>query len=205
MELLGALALGFFLGIRHATDADHIIAVSTMVGRSSRLRDAVRTGALWGVGHTLTVVGVGVAMILFGLVVSPRTAKVMELLVGAMLIVLGVVAVGAHRSGARRDALCHAIAGSRIRPLIVGMVHGLAGSAAMTLLALTTIQRKAGALAYLGLFGVGTVAGMMLITLLLALPFLLSKGQARAHRIVALASGAASIVVGLVILFQLRP
>jgi high-affinity nickel-transport protein len=89
--VLSVLLLGFFLGMRHATDADHVIAVTTIVSRQRSVRAAAWTGVLWGVGHTLTILGVGSAIILFGLVIPPRVGLGMEFSVAVMLILLGIL------------------------------------------------------------------------------------------------------------------
>ena len=91
ITLISIIALGFFLGMRHATDPDHVIAVTTIVSRQRSMRDAAVIGALWGVGHTITIVLVGSAIILFGVVIPPRLGLTMELSVGVMLILLGIL------------------------------------------------------------------------------------------------------------------
>src|SRR5712691_11793074 len=91
ITVVSIIALGFFLGMRHATDADHVIAVTTIVSRQRSIRQAALIGVLWGVGHTLTILIVGSAIILFGLVIPPRVGLTMELSVGLMLILLGIL------------------------------------------------------------------------------------------------------------------
>jgi ABC-type nickel/cobalt efflux system permease component RcnA len=213
------LAIGFFLGMRHATDPDHVIAVSTIVSRERSLSKAALIGALWGLGHTITIVLVGAAIILFNLVIPPRVGLTMEFAVGLMLILLGVLnlsgiskwlsekfspahphVTGEHAHLHEHDHHVHyhwhshATASEHhadelpppnwlskpfqhlglfhsLRPLFVGIVHGLAGSAAVALLVLSTIHDPRWGIFYLSIFGVGTIAGMMLITSALALPF----------------------------------
>src|SRR5207249_11614834 len=91
ITVLSIIALGFFLGMRHATDADHVIAVTTIVSRQRSIRHGALIGALWGVGHTITILVVGSAIILFSLVIPPRVGLTMELSVGLMLIILGIL------------------------------------------------------------------------------------------------------------------
>src|SRR5271168_372241 len=91
ITLLSIIALGFFLGMRHATDPDHVIAVTTIVSRQRSIRQAALIGVLWGIGHTITILAVGSAIILFGLVIPPRVGLTMELSVGLMLILLGIL------------------------------------------------------------------------------------------------------------------
>jgi hypothetical protein len=216
---LAILAIGFFLGMRHATDPDHVIAVSTIVSRERSLSKAALIGALWGLGHTITIVLVGAAIILFNVVVPPRLGLTMEFAVGLMLILLGILnlsgvsrwlsekfspahpkVTGEHAHLHEHDSHVHyhwhshAAAKEHhgdslpapkwfdnpvkhlglfhsLRPLLIGIVHGLAGSAAVALLVLSTIHEPRWGVFYLLIFGIGTIAGMMLITAALSLPF----------------------------------
>jgi hypothetical protein len=150
------LMLGLLLGMRHATDPDHVLAIGTLVSRDPRLGRAVRMGVIWGVGHTLTVMVVGVLMLLCGIEVPPRAASAMDLLVACMLMGLGAASLRARfiAPGARQ-AVAEGVLVSPLRPLVVG----LAGSAGVTLLALASISDRFAALLYLSLFGVGRSSG----------------------------------------------
>jgi high-affinity nickel-transport protein len=224
VSLLSILLLGFFLGMRHATDPDHVVAVATVVSRERTLRAAAPIGAIWGLGHTLTILLVGGAILLFGVVIPPRLGLTMELSVGLMLILLGGlnVAVVARqaRAVARRGAHGHAAADAAmsgidrrlgrfgayriVRPLVVGVVHGLAGSAAVALLVLGTIRDPAWAIGYLAVFGVGTIAGMLLITTALAMPFAYAARRfGRLHRGLVVASGVLSLAFGLFLVYDI--
>jgi ABC-type nickel/cobalt efflux system permease component RcnA len=252
IALLSIIALGFFLGMRHATDPDHVIAVTTIVSRQRSIRHAAVIGALWGVGHTITILAVGSAIILFGLVIPPRVGLTMEFSVGLMLILLGVLNLSGimrwitetltpvqlgqhahahpHGHGDYVHTHSHEHGGPEkhghaedatpvgwmdrtfgrlgmyqvLRPLAVGIVHGLAGSAAVALLVLTTIRVASWAVFYLLVFGLGTVAGMMLITAAIAMPFKFSEMRfARLNRGLALASGLISLGFGLLIVYQM--
>jgi len=248
--LLSVVFLGFFLGMRHATDSDHVIAVTTIVSRRRTFRAAVLVGVLWGLGHTVTILLVGGAIILFGLVIPPRVGLTMEFSVALMLILLGALnltgimrqineALGSTRGNHRhshphshndyvhshphghgpedhghdeeetpqgwldrrfgRLGLYHAL-----RPLVVGLVHGLAGSAAVTLLVLTTIRNPGWAIAYLLVFGVGTIAGMMLITGAIAAPVAYTARRfERVNRWLATVSGVLSLAFGLFLAYQI--
>ena len=237
-------ALGFFLGMRHATDADHVIAVSTIVTRARGTRSAAMIGAVWGVGHTLTILIVGAGIILLGWVIPARVGLSLELSVGIMLIILGFMNlrgiltrlpagpathshahshgdyVHTHAHGHDPESHSHNAdqtpvawldghlgrlgAYQLVRPLVVGVVHGLAGSAAVALLVLATIPSPAWAIAYLLVFGLGTVAGMMLITALIALPTAYAAGrQAAWQRGLRLASGLVSLGFGLFLAWQI--
>lgn len=229
LSLMAVLALGFFLGMRHATDADHVVAVSTIVSREKSIRSAALVGAAWGIGHTLTILAVGVGIILFELAIPPRLGLAMEFSVGLMLIVLGVVNLRAsaghvigtvtspdnsteehvHSWGQQWRAAKAALSGHRNllrwgRPLAVGLVHGLAGSAAVALLVLTTIHRPREAVTYLGIFGVGTIAGMMVITMAMASALRFAGGRsAWINRRLTLATGVLSVAFGMLIVYQM--
>lgn len=241
------LAIGFFLGIRHATDADHVLAVSTIVTKYRSVRHAAMIGVFWGVGHTLTILIVGGGIVLFGWVIPPRVGLSMEFSVGVMLILLGVVslrgafrragamAIGqtsgtvdraapdpthrhgdyihthAHRPGsgphphapertpvAWLDRRFGRLAVYRpVRPLLVGMVHGMAGSAAVALLVMTALRSPGASVFYLLLFGAGTIIGMMVITAVIATPLAMGAASARVSRGLRLAAGALSLAFGL--------
>jgi high-affinity nickel-transport protein len=193
----GILVLGFLLGMRHATDADHVVAVTTIVSRQGSLPRAAAIGALWGLGHTLTLLAVGGAMIVLGLVMPPWLGLTLELLVAVMLVVLGVVSVV---GGTRNERMVD----SSARPLIVGTIHGMAGSAAFTLLALPLIASPVLAAGYLTLFGLGTIAGMVVVTLAIALPSLYAAQRIEgARRVLRYAAGFASIAFGLYLAHQI--
>jgi ABC-type nickel/cobalt efflux system permease component RcnA len=216
------LLLGFSLGMRHAADADHVLAVATTVSRVRSLGAALLIGAMWGLGHTATLLLVGGAILLFGLVVPPRVGLAMELAVALMLIGLGafhftrtVRALRRSEAAETHDGHRHDLgwadrvfAGSRLylgaRPLLIGVVHGLAGSAAVALLVLTTVRDPRWGVGYLVLFGIGTVAGMMLITTALAVPFAFTRARfARMHGALGAASGLLSLGFGLFLVYDI--
>ena len=189
---LTAILLGALLGLRHATDADHVVAVTAIVARERTVGGAARIGALWGVGHTMTLLAVGGAIVAFRVVVPPRVGLALEFSVAMMLILIGFANLRA------RDA--EPTARSAARPFLVGLVHGLAGSAAVALLVLATIRSTVGALIYLAVFGLGTIAGMVTVTVLLALPALYAGSRvARLHTGIRYAAGTLSIAFGLLL------
>ncbi len=193
--------LGFLLGLRHATDADHVVAVTTIVARERTLRRAAWIGVLWGIGHTLTVFVVGGTIVAFRLVIPPRLGLMLEFGVAIMLILLGFSNLRAD-APARGHGHTHEF--DHRRPLIIGTVHGLAGSAAVAILVLTAIPDTRWALAYLLVFGVGTIVGMMLVTVLLAAPAIYAGERvARLQGGIRLAAGALSIVFGLMLAREL--
>jgi high-affinity nickel-transport protein len=188
--LLLALGTSFALGLRHATDPDHVVAVTTVVSQERSLAQAARIGALWGVGHTLTILTVGGAIVLFKLAFTPRLGLSLELVVAGMLVVLGVLNLLDVRIASRSLATA--------RPLFVGVVHGLAGSAGATLLILPLIADPRWAAGYLLVFGAGTIAGMALMTLAIAAPSVYAAARVDAfQRWIRVASGALSVGFGL--------
>lgn len=193
---LTAILLGALLGLRHATDADHVVAVTAIVARERSLLRAARIGALWGVGHTLTLLLLGGAMVAFRLVIPPRVGLGLEFGVALMLIGLGYANLRAPKTDVAERAA--------VRPLLVGTVHGLAGSAAVALLVLATIRETLPALAYLLVFGIGTIVGMVAVTVILAAPALYAGARiGRLQGGIRLAAGALSIVFGLLLAREL--
>ena len=246
---LALMVLGFFLGMRHATDPDHVIAVTTIVAREKTPSSATAIGAAWGLGHTLTILVVGGGIILFGWVIPPRIGLSMEFSVGVMLIVLGIMNLtglvryfgasqrsrGAvhqrthphthgdyvHTHAHSHDPEAHPHEPGRtplswldrhlsridfyqlVRPLVVGVVHGLAGSAAVALLVLTTIRNPRWGAWYLLVFGLGTIVGMTLMTAAITLPFSRSDNRfARLGGGLRIASGVISLAFGVFVAYR---
>jgi sulfite exporter TauE/SafE len=195
-SLLATLVFGFGLGLQHSFDADHLVAISTMVGRSRSVPRAAVVGAIWGLGHTVALLAAALAVITLRLSVAPATADALEVAVGVMLIVLGGDLVlhamagalrihshaHAHERGVHRHLHVHvqpvathehAHPAPIRRPFFVGVLHGLAGSAALMLAVLGTIGDAWTGLLYVAVFGVGTIVGMLALSALLGLPFAL--------------------------------
>ena len=216
--------LGLLLGMRHSTDPDHVVAVSTIVSRQRSIRQAGLIGTIWGLGHTLTIFVVGSMIILFGVVIPPRLGLSMEFSVGLMLILLGVLNLTGTMQrvtsfltrkgdiapiGVQAENLLERTAGrfglyQFLRPLVIGIVHGLAGSAAVALLVLSTIHSPVWATLYLLIFGAGTMVGMMCMTSAMALP-LAYAGQrfAGMSKVFRVASGVISVCFGFFLVYQL--
>lgn len=194
LSIVSLLALGFVLGLKHAVEADHLAAVSTLASERRSLLSSSLVGALWGLGHTISLLAAGVAVILLHFKISERTSQGLELCVGIMLVLLGVNAlrklargghlhVHVHEHGGHLHAHPHIHDGIHedephthhglrfgARPLLVGIIHGLAGSAAVLLLVVTTISSSLVGLLYIVVFGVGSIGGMMVMSMLFALP-----------------------------------
>ena len=204
--VLALLGLGLIFGLKHATEVDHVVAVSTIVSEHRNVWRSALVGGLWGAGHTASLVIVGVVVLVFRVAIPAPVAKWLEFGVALMIIGLGVLAVvrvlrkradvhlhqhshdgqshvhihfhehGAEHEGgaASNPSHSHAISRLGFKPLLVGAMHGLAGSAALTLLVLTQIQSVSLGLLYLGVFGVGSTIGMLLMSGLIGLPFAFS-------------------------------
>jgi len=178
------------LGMRHATDPDHIVAVTTIVSRERSVVKAAGIGAVWGIGHTITLLLVGGAIIAFKVAFNARLGLSLELSVAIMLIVLGLLNIFDVRASTRGI--------SASRPFVVGIVHGLAGSAGAALLIVPLIDDPRWAALYLLTFGLGTIVGMAFVTLTIALPSLLATAHLPSfQRSLRIASGAVSLVFGL--------
>ena len=253
---LAIALLGLLLGMRHATDPDHVIAVTTILSREHRLAAATRIGVVWGLGHTLTVLLVGAAIIFFKIAIPARLGLAMEFAVAVVLILLGIgAAASLVRKGANRmrgtssqseDFVVHAHAHTHdgathvhphvhvgdhednndathrdhriqadvlpsfaarsplLRSFAVGLVHGLAGSAAIALLVLSAIPSPLWATLYLAIFCAGTVIGMGLITTAIATPFMVVSRRASwiRHGLVT-GSGLLSFGFGLFLAYQI--
>jgi len=226
------LGLGFTLGLRHALDTDHLVAISTLVSDRKGMLKTSFMGTMWGIGHTIALLTVGCAVLVFDITIPPGIADLMELAVAIMLIVLGVrllrkligggrvhmhvhshdgyrhVHPHVHESPEERVIHSHhvtrwwlphgllSLIRSNTRPLVVGLIHGLAGSAALMLVVLTTIQSLSLGISYIIVFGVGSIGGMTLMSATLSLPFTLTSRFENVHTRLRWAAGTLSIVFG---------
>lgn len=195
------------LGLRHAFDADHIAAVSTLVMRTDGIQQSLRHGALWGIGHLCTLTFLGLLLLRYRLPLTDRLAALFEGLVGLMLLLLGLHVLTQNRPHAAEEGHYPAHASlpgrpTRLRSFLVGAVHGLAGSGALMLLVLSTVPSMGLGLAYILVFGIGSGLGMLLFSGVLALPFALWVDNGKLHRRLTLMAGGASILLGIFILFE---
>src|SRR5919197_4831059 len=184
---LSVLAVGSVLGLKHALDPDHMVAVSTIVSESKSVKRSSLVGTFWGLGHTLSLLGAGIIVITLKVQISDRIALWMEFAVALMLIFLGLKAIRKslrgwklHRHRHTHDGSTHThvhlhrgdehahrhrhLISLGARPFFVGMVHGMAGSAALTLLVLVTIPSAVAGLIYIAIFGLGSVGGMLMMS-----------------------------------------
>lgn len=226
--VLAALTLGFLLGLKHATDADHVVAVSTIVGENRNVWRGIWVGGSWGLGHTTPLLLLGIIILAFrGLIDGyDSVAHVFEFGVGVMMVLLGIqvfwnlkrgrLHVHEHSRDDVRHVHIHAThdpAASpdvesrhgffhlgkpvfRVKSYTIGLVHGLAGSAAVMLALLPTLSSFWVGLGYLVLFGVGTVRSMAVITILLGVPFAIVGSLGVARLAVSGVAGSASVLFG---------
>jgi high-affinity nickel permease len=222
-SLITALGLGLLLGLRHALDADHVAAVATLVTRERGVVRSCLLGAFWGAGHTAALLGAGATVIAFRLTIAPAVEATLERGVGLLLVLLGghvllrtIGALVVHGHEHVHDGLTHRHAHLHVgsadrghvhlirfggRPFLVGLLHGLAGSAALMLLVLGTIPSPVGAFAYILVFGLGSTAGMLLLSGLVGLPLALAAGRtARLQTALQLVAGVASAALGVFML-----
>ncbi len=190
MSLFLTFITSLMLGMRHAIDPDHIVAVTTIVSRERSVGKAAAIGAVWGAGHTITLLLVGGAIIGFKVAFNARLGLSLEFCVAIMLIVLGILNLFNVRTKSGVP--------SASRPFLVGVVHGLAGSAAAALLIVPLIDDPRWAALYLVTFGLGTIVGMSIVTISIAAPSLLAAAHISSlQRSLRVASGAVSLVFGL--------
>jgi ABC-type nickel/cobalt efflux system permease component RcnA len=235
MSVFAVLGLGLVFGLKHATEVDHVVAVSNIVSEQRKLVRAALVGGLWGLGHTASLVVVGAVVLVLRVAIPARVASGLEFCVALMIIGLGVanfarsirarrarVHLHRHQHDGLRHAHIHfhegdaehagataphshAVTRIGIKPLVVGAVHGLAGSAALTLLVLSQISSPLVGLLYLLVFGLGSIAGMLLMSGLVGLPFVLSARKLSGfHGGLQTAAGALSICFGLWYAYETR-
>ncbi|GJL63509.1 MAG: hydantoin utilization protein A [Nitrospirales bacterium] len=196
--LLTSLLLGLVLGITHALDPDHLVAVGTLAAESKNLRRSALLGVIWGVGHTCALGLVGALVLRFKWTIPEQLETGLEAAVGVMIFVLGLhllwrcwqpwtVHVHEHRHdgathshvhlhGQDQQAHQHHILGSRVKALTVGFVHGVAGSAALSLAVMTTMPSMTMGMSYIAVFGLGSIGGMLLMSTIISLPFVFVPG-----------------------------
>lgn len=227
--MLSVLVLGFLIGLQHATEADHLAAVASLSTDARSLREAATLGMVWGLGHTTTLVICGGAVLLAGRVIPDKVAQGLEFAVGVMLIVLGASALRRvvrnrlhfhiHAHGAQEHYHAHShyghanhaqdlhhhghCAGFSMRALLVGMIHGMAGSAALIVLALGAVDSLWQGLLYIVLFGVGSVIGMAVLGAAISVPLRYSaRGLTLVHNGLEVMVSVVTVGFGLYIVYD---
>ena len=232
LGLLAALVLGILLGSKHSLDPDHVVAVSTIVSEYKNPLRSFWVGISWGLGHTTTLLIIGIVIIALRLTIPERMALLFEFTVGVMLVGLGIQVIYSfrkkkvhqHAHGHEEEAHHHFHSHSkspehvpehhnthgigkpflRRKSYLIGLVHGLAGSAALTLLVLASIESPIAGLAYILLFGLGSVLSMGIMTVIIGLPFVMSAGRLpNLNRTIQFAVGSLSILFGGFLMYQI--
>jgi len=232
LGLLAALVLGILLGSKHSLDPDHVVAVSTIVSEYKNPLRSFWVGISWGLGHTTTLLIIGIVIIALRLTIPERIALLFEFAVGVMLVGLGIQVIYSFRKkkvhqpahGHEEEAHQHFHSHSkspehvpehhnthgigkpflRKKSYVIGLVHGVAGSAALTLLVLASIESPVAGLAYILLFGLGSVLSMGIMTVRIGLPFVISASRLRnLKRAIQFAVGSLSILFGGFLMYQI--
>ena len=232
LGLLAALGLGLVLGLRHSLDPDHVVAVSTIVSQYRNPLRSFWVGVSWGLGHTTTLFLIGIVIIALRLAIPERLALLLEFSVGIMLVGLGLQVVygfrkkGVHQHlhGHEEDAHQHFHSHVQVqdhagehhqthgigKPFLrkksyfVGTVHGVAGSAALTLLVLASIESSLVGLAYILLFGLGSIVSMGVMTIVISFPFVFSANRLpNLSRVIQFVVGTLSILFGFFLMFEI--
>ena len=232
LGLLAALVLGILLGSKHSLDPDHVVAVSTIVSEYKNPLRSFWVGISWGLGHTTTLLIIGIVIIALRLTIPERMALLFEFAVGVMLVGLGIQVIYSfrkkkvhqHAHGHEEEAHHHFHSHSkspehvpehhnthgigkpflRRKSYVIGLVHGMAGSAALALLVLASIESPIAGLLYILLFGLGSVLSMGIMTVIIGLPFVMSAGRLpNLNRTIQFAVGSLSILFGGFLMYQI--
>lgn len=219
ISLLAILMVGFILGFKHAIEPDHIVAVSTIACKSKKIWRSTLAGVCWGIGHTATLFIAGMILIALKIEISAKWALSLEFIVGIMIVYLGVssllsyrkkkIHVHEHDHSGYSHTHFHELHDhphqnvSYMTSVMIGMVHGLAGSAAMVLLTMTTVNSLWEGIAYILVFGLGTILGMLLFTTLIGLPFVLSANKTGINHALIRITGIVSTIFGLYLMYDL--
>ncbi len=224
--LLSVLGLGLILGIKHAIEPDHVIAVSTIASQSKKLWQASLAGVFWGIGHTVTLFIVGVIVILMKGEIPEKWAMSLEFLVGIMLVFLGFKTiisfknihvhthqhdrevdehkhVHSHQNGGKHGHPHQHKKTTYLGSMFIGLVHGLAGSGAMILLTMSTVKSVGEAAIYIIVFGAGTVIGMLFFTTIIGIPFVLSKKRTSISGTLGILTGVISTIFGVYYMYNI--
>ena len=228
--MMTLLLFGFLIGMRHAMEADHIAAVASLSTKSNSVKHAIKQGAVWGLGHTITLFIIGTTVLMIDTLVPENIALILEALVGIMLVILGIDVlrrfyidrvhfhVHKHNNG-ERHFHAHSHKGEKahdpshhvhkhensfpFRALLVGLMHGLAGSAALILLTLETIPSVATGILYIVLFGFGSIIGMAALSVVIAVPFHYSSKYINwLHHSLQIVIGTATIIIGSLLVYE---
>ncbi len=214
-QIFGFFVTGLFLGIQHSLEPDHVAAVSTLVTRNKSLKRSALMGAIWGLGHTSTILIVGVVVLLFKISIPDFLSQIFEFCVGIVLVYLGAVLlkqvfvdrlhIHKHRHGKTEHIHLHTHKVSHYhdhlhKPFLVGMLHGLAGSGGVMLLIVASMDSVSQGLTLVVMFGIGSILGMAASGALIGLPILITNNKAGISRIFMAAIACISVGLGISVL-----
>lgn len=202
VSLMPVLFIGFILGIKHSLEPDHVIAVSTMVGDNRKLSRSTLTGVFWGIGHTSTLFIVGMLLVLLKGDIPEEWVMSLEFLVGIMLVYLGVKNIRSLKKTTNHQHVDQHKS-TFLKTFMIGFIHGLAGSAAMVLLTLSTVSSIWECALYIVIFGLGTVIGMLSFSTIIGIPFVFSKKNIKVNRTLTRTAGTVSFLFGLYYMYNL--
>ncbi len=217
VSFLSILALGFVLGIKHAIEPDHVIAVSTIASQSKKLLRSSLAGVFWGIGHTATLFLTGIILIMMKGEIPEKWAMSLEFLVGIMLVYLGMTTILSfknlhvhqhehdgeahkHLHLTRIEVNMHTAVNrvSYVKSMLIGFIHGLAGSGAMVLLTMSTVNSVWESAIYILIFGAGTVLGMLFFTTIIGLPFIFSAKNLSVNKTITQITGGLAQYLGFI-------
>jgi sulfite exporter TauE/SafE len=205
VSFLSILTFGFILGIKHAIEPDHVIAVSTIASQSKKLTRSSLAGIFWGIGHTATLFIVGIVLLIMKGEIPEKWVMTLEFFVGIMLVYLGISTITSlkkrhHNKHVQNIPYNHL---SYTKSMVVGFIHGLAGSGAMVLLVMSTVNSVLESAIYILIFGFGTIFGMLFFTTILGIPFIFSAKKLRINHALTQMTGAISTVFGIYYMYNL--
>lgn len=203
IEIISILSIGFLLGLKHALEPDHIIGVSTIASHSKKLWKSALAGVFWGVGHTVTLFTVGIALILFKSDIPEKYAMSLEFLVGIMLVYFGLSSIYSYKEKNHSEHERSHVKFSYGKSLFMGFIHGLAGSAALVLLTMSTVDNILEGGLYILIFGAGTIVSMLFFTTLIGIPFIMSADKKTFNKPLVQLTGVISTLFGFYYMYNL--
>jgi sulfite exporter TauE/SafE len=216
IEIITTLLFGLINGLKHSLEPDHITAVSTIASKTKSFKKSTFVGILWGCGHTISLFIVGIILLSLKITIPKIISLSFELIIGVMLIVLGVntfynlkkANINLHYHDEKKKYHLHSNSEwyphvQMYKPLIIGLLHGLAGSAALSLIVLSTVNSLLLGMTYILIFGIGSIIGMLTISGVLGLPFVLISKTKRFLKILKISISSISIIIGVTIIYEI--
>lgn len=200
IQFISVLLLGLILGIKHSLEPDHIIAVSTIVSKDKRLSRSTLAGAFWGIGHTATLFVFGILIVLLKGELADKWVMSLEFIVGIMLVYLGSKNLLFYTN---RNVKQPTERTSLIKVTLIGIIHGLAGSAAMVLLTMSTVSTVWQCALYILVFGIGTIIGMLIFTTIIGIPFVYSSKSITTNKLLVRFAGSVSLAFGVYYMYSI--